>query len=41
LLSICSLTHRQSYMNIAAVTMGVPMVALIAVISLGTMFGSF
>jgi len=41
LLSICSLTHRQSYLNIAAVTMGAPMVALIAVISLGTVFGSF
>ncbi|NYT79200.1 GntP family permease [Alcaligenaceae bacterium] len=41
LLSICNLTHRQSYLNIAAVTMGVPMVALIAVITLGTMFGSF
>ncbi|KAA0893093.1 GntP family permease [Pusillimonas sp. ANT_WB101] len=41
LLSICNLSHRQSYLNIAAVTMGVPMVALIAVITLGTMFGSF
>jgi H+/gluconate symporter-like permease len=41
LLSICSLTHRQSYLNIAAVTMAVPMVALITVITLGTMFGSF
>jgi len=36
-----NLTHRQSYMNIAAETMGVPMVALIAVVSLGTMFGGF
>ncbi len=41
LLAICKLTHRQSYLNIAAVTMAVPMVALITVISLGTMFGSF
>lgn len=41
LLSICNLTHRQSYLNIAAVTMGVPLVALISVITLGTMFGSF
>lgn len=41
LLSICKLTHRQSYLNIAAVTMGAPMVALVAVIALGTMFGSF
>ena len=41
LLSICNLTHRQSYMNIAAVTMGAPMVALVTVIFLGTVFGSF
>lgn len=41
LLSICSLTHRQSYLNIAAVTMGAPLIALITVITLGTMFGSF
>ena len=41
LLSICKLTHRQSYMNIAAVTMGAPMIALIVVIALGTLFGSF
>ena len=41
LLAICKLNHRQSYLNIAAVTMGVPMIALIAVILLGTMFGSF
>lgn len=41
LLSICNLTHRQSYLNIAAVTMGAPLVALITVITLGTMFGSF
>ncbi len=41
LLSICRLTHRQSYLNIAAVTMGGPFVALVAVITLGTIFGSF
>lgn len=41
LLSICKLTHRQSYLNIAAVTMGAPMIALVAVIALGTIFGSF
>ena len=41
LLSICNLTHRQSYLNIAAVTMAVPMVALVTVIALGTVFGSF
>ncbi|MGB6103822.1 MAG: GntP family permease [Pusillimonas sp.] len=41
LLSICGLTHRQSYLNIAAVTMGAPLIALVTVIGLGTMFGSF
>lgn len=41
LLAICRLTHRQSYLNIAAVTMAVPMIALVVVIALGTVFGSF
>lgn len=41
LLSICKLNHRQSYLNIAAVTMGAPFVALVTVITLGTLFGSF
>lgn len=41
LLSICKLSHRQSYLNIAAVTIVVPVIALVAVITLGTLFGSF
>lgn len=41
LLSICGLTHRQSYANIAMVTMVIPLLALITVITLGSMFGSF
>lgn len=41
LLSICKLTHRQSYINIAAVTMGAPFIALVTVITLGTLFGNF
>lgn len=41
LLSICHLNHKQSYMNIAAVTIAVPCVATISVIILGTLFGSF
>lgn len=41
LLSICKLNHRQSYGNIAMVTMAAPIVALITVITLGTIFGSF
>ncbi|MBU4610138.1 GntP family permease [Achromobacter sp. GG226] len=41
LLAICKLNHRQSYANIAMVTMVAPLVALITVITLGTLFGSF
>lgn len=41
LLSICHLNHKQSYLNIAMVTIAVPLLALITVITLGTMFGSF
>ncbi len=41
LLAICKLTHRQSYLNIAAVTMLFPMTALVVVIALGSLFGSF
>ncbi|MES2415750.1 MAG: GntP family permease [Pseudomonadota bacterium] len=41
LLAICKLTHRQSYLNIAAVTMLFPLAALVVVVTLGTLFGSF
>lgn len=41
LLSICHLNHKQSYMNVAAVTIAVPLVATVSVIVLGTVFGSF
>ena len=41
LLSICRLTHRQSYLNIAMVTIAIPMLAVISIITLGTLFGSF
>lgn len=41
LLAICKLNHRQAYINIAVVTMGAPLVALVTVITLGTIFGSF
>ena len=41
LLSICGMNHRQSYLNIAAVTIIGPMLALVVVITLGTIFGSF
>jgi H+/gluconate symporter-like permease len=41
LLSICKLTHKQWYLNIAAMTIVIPLIALSVVIALGTMFGSF
>lgn len=41
LLSICHMNHKQSYLNIAAVTIAVPLVATVTVIILGTLFGSF
>ena len=41
LLAICKLNHRQSYADIAAVTMLFPLPALVLVIALGTVFGSF
>ncbi|MBH1964309.1 MAG: GntP family permease [Comamonadaceae bacterium] len=41
LLSICKLTHRESYLNLAAMTIAAPLIALAAVIALGTAFGSF
>ena len=41
LLSICKLTHKESYLNLGAMTIVVPLIALTAVIGLGTVFGSF
>lgn len=41
LLVICQLTHRESYKDIFVVAVAVPMLALIAVIVLGTLMGSF
>lgn len=41
LLAICGLTHRQSYKDIAVVAVAIPLLALIVVIVLGTLFGSF
>lgn len=41
LLTICGLTHRQSYGNLAMVTIVLPLAALVSVITLGTLFGSF
>jgi H+/gluconate symporter-like permease len=41
LLGICGLTHRQSYLDIFVVAVAVPLLALVAVVGLGTAFGSF
>lgn len=41
LLSICGLTHRESYKDIFAVAVGGPILALVAVIVLGSLFGTF
>ncbi|MEF2147613.1 GntP family permease [Aquilutibacter rugosus] len=41
LLSICGLTHRQSYGDLAMVGIVFPVLALVVVIVLGTLFGSF
>ena len=41
LLGICGLTHRESYADIGMVAVVIPVAALIVVIILGSMFGSF
>ena len=41
LFAICHLTHKQSYKDVAMVTMAIPLIAVTVVIVLGTMFGSF
>jgi H+/gluconate symporter-like permease len=41
LLAICGLTHRQAYFDLAMAAMVVPFVALVVLITLGTVFGSF
>ena len=41
LLAICGLTHRQAYFDLAMAAMVMPFIALIVLITLGTVFGSF
>jgi H+/gluconate symporter-like permease len=41
LLGICKLTHKQSYFDVFMVSVVIPLSALVAVITLGSMFGSF
>lgn len=41
LLAVCGLDHRQCYGHLAMVTIPPPMLALVVVVALGTLFGSF
>ena len=41
LLSICGMTHKQSYGHVAMCTVLIPMVSVAVAITLGTLFGSF
>ncbi|WP_290784019.1 GntP family permease [Halomonas sp.] len=41
LLSICGLTHRQAYLDIAVVAVLIPIISLVLLITLGTLVGSF
>ncbi len=41
LLTICGLTHREAYRDIAVVAVVIPIIALVVLIALGTLFGSF
>lgn len=41
LFAICHLTHKQSYKDVAMVTMAIPLIAVTVVIVLGTTLGSF
>ena len=41
LLTICGMTHKDSYKDIFMVAVAIPVLATIVVIVLGSMFGSF
>ena len=41
LLTICGLTHREAYRDIAVVAVMIPIFALVVLVTLGTLFGSF
>jgi len=41
LLSVCGTTHRESYLDIVMVAVVSAIIALVAVIALGSVFGSF
>lgn len=41
LLFVCGLSHRESYLDVFATSVAVPMIALVIMISAATLFGSF
>ncbi|MCC5974582.1 MAG: GntP family permease [Rubellimicrobium sp.] len=41
LLTICGLTHREAYRDIAVVAVVIPIIALVVLVTLGTLLGSF
>lgn len=41
IITLCGLTHKQSYYDMFVVAVIIPLIALIGVITLGTLFGSF
>ena len=41
LLTICGLSHKQAYKDIAVVAVVIPLIALVVLVTLGTLFGSF
>lgn len=41
IITLCGLTHKQSYYDMFIVAVVIPLIALAGVITLGTMFGSF
>lgn len=41
LLAICGLTHRESYKDLAVAGIGAPVIALIFLVTMGSIFGSF
>lgn len=41
IIALCGLTHKQSYYDMFIVCVVIPLIALIGVITLGTLFGSF
>lgn len=41
IITLCGLTHKQSYYDMFVVAVIFPLIALVAVVTLGTMFGSF